>query len=205
MIQPPFSSAIAAQPCHVTFLTTKTVVRKNQENLGQMGSRAWTRQCFVQGGYFHWWHFQGLLDALHAQSGPWAKHPRNVKRPKSAERMAPHLFTGGEVSWYLVILLFRAAPCRCLHNRASHCFTTILHPSYWPPTTQPFQHWTIVCLPYWRQPSNEPKYRHTPPLEGPLSTQAIMKQHHSTPPPPTSFFWPSKWPALSRPRRSSLC
>ena len=49
MIQPPFSSAIAAQLHHVRFLTTKAVVRKHQENDGQTGSLAWTRQCLRKG------------------------------------------------------------------------------------------------------------------------------------------------------------
>ena len=35
---------------YVTFLTTKTAVRKNRENDGQTGSRGWTRQCLRQGG-----------------------------------------------------------------------------------------------------------------------------------------------------------
>ena len=50
MIQPPFPSTIGAQPRHVTFLTTKTVVRKNQENDGQTGLRAWTSQCLRNAG-----------------------------------------------------------------------------------------------------------------------------------------------------------
>ena len=45
MIQPPCPSTIAPPPSHVIFLTTKIVVRKNQDNSGQMGSCAWTRQC----------------------------------------------------------------------------------------------------------------------------------------------------------------
>ena len=49
MIQPPFLSTIAAQPCHVIFLTTKSVVRKNQENNSQTGSRAWTGQSLHKG------------------------------------------------------------------------------------------------------------------------------------------------------------
>ena len=43
MIQLPFPSAIEAQPCSVTFLTIKTMVRKIQKNDGQTGSCAWTR------------------------------------------------------------------------------------------------------------------------------------------------------------------
>ena len=40
MIQPPFPSTIGAQPRPVTFLTTKTAVRKYQERNGQTGSHA---------------------------------------------------------------------------------------------------------------------------------------------------------------------
>ena len=40
----------AAQTRHVTFMTTKTVVRKNQENDSQTGSHALTRQCLCRGG-----------------------------------------------------------------------------------------------------------------------------------------------------------
>ena len=50
MIQPPFPSTIAPQPRHVTFLTTTIVVRKNQENNDQTGTRACTRQCLRRGG-----------------------------------------------------------------------------------------------------------------------------------------------------------
>ena len=50
MIQPPFPSTIAAQPCHITFLTARAVVRKTR-NDSQTGSRAWTRQCLRRGGW----------------------------------------------------------------------------------------------------------------------------------------------------------
>ena len=45
MIQLPFPSTIEAQPRNITFKNIKTVVRKIQENYGQTGSCAWTRQC----------------------------------------------------------------------------------------------------------------------------------------------------------------
>ena len=45
MIQPPFPSTIGVQQRQFTCLTTKTAARKNGGNGGQMGSRAWTRQC----------------------------------------------------------------------------------------------------------------------------------------------------------------
>ena len=45
MIQLPLPSTIGAQPPHGTILTTKTTVRKNQENDGPTGSRAWTSPC----------------------------------------------------------------------------------------------------------------------------------------------------------------
>ena len=44
MIQLPFPSTIKAQPCNVTSLTIKTVVRKIQKDVDQTGSIAWTRQ-----------------------------------------------------------------------------------------------------------------------------------------------------------------
>ena len=47
---PPFPSTTGAQPRHVAFLTTRTAVRKNQENYGQTGSHAWTNQCLCRGG-----------------------------------------------------------------------------------------------------------------------------------------------------------
>ena len=37
----------------ITFMTTKTVVGKSQENNGHIGSRAWTRQCLRNGGGWH--------------------------------------------------------------------------------------------------------------------------------------------------------
>ena len=49
MIQPPFPSTMGAQLGHITFQTTKTAVRKNQENDGQTGSCAWTSQCLCNG------------------------------------------------------------------------------------------------------------------------------------------------------------
>ena len=50
MIQPPFPSTIRAQMCHVTFLTTKTAVRKNQENDGQMRSPCLDKPMIAQRG-----------------------------------------------------------------------------------------------------------------------------------------------------------
>jgi len=50
MIQLPFPSTIEAQPCSITFLTIKTVVREIQKNDGQMGSCAWTMQCLDKVG-----------------------------------------------------------------------------------------------------------------------------------------------------------
>ena len=54
MIQPPFPSTIGAQPRQITFLTTKTAVRKKQDNNSQMGSHAWTSQCLRRGGGGLW-------------------------------------------------------------------------------------------------------------------------------------------------------
>jgi len=52
MIQPPFPSTIGAQPRHVALLTTRTVVRNNQDGL--MGSRAWTGRCLRKEGAYFW-------------------------------------------------------------------------------------------------------------------------------------------------------
>ena len=46
----PFPSTIGARPRHVTFLTTKTAVRKNQENNGQMGPVLGQGSACAKGG-----------------------------------------------------------------------------------------------------------------------------------------------------------
>ena len=50
MIQSPFPSTIAPQPRHIKFLTTKTVVRKNQENDGQTGDWCLDKPVLAQVG-----------------------------------------------------------------------------------------------------------------------------------------------------------
>ena len=50
MIKPPFPYTSEAQSHNVTFLTTKTMVRKFHQNNGNTGSCAWTRQCLRKGG-----------------------------------------------------------------------------------------------------------------------------------------------------------
>ena len=49
MIQPPFPSTIRAQTCQVAFLTTKTAVRKNQENDGQTRLPCLDKPVLAQG------------------------------------------------------------------------------------------------------------------------------------------------------------
>ena len=75
MIQAPFSSAIAAQPRHDTFLTTKAVVRENQENDGQTGSCAWTKQCLRKKGAGGWQSLdlRKFMAGWHSSPSQWVK------------------------------------------------------------------------------------------------------------------------------------
>ena len=50
MIKPSFPSTSKPQSHNVTFLTIKTVVRKFNQNDGNTGSCAWTKQCLRKGG-----------------------------------------------------------------------------------------------------------------------------------------------------------
>ena len=78
MIQSPVPSTIEAQPHHITFLTTKTAVRKNQENNGQTGSRAWP--YIDDGRHPPLWHSKQYHTAepRHTLSGMFSTAPRGA-------------------------------------------------------------------------------------------------------------------------------
>ena len=90
MTQLPFPSTIEAQPRNVTFLTTKTMVRKIQKNDGQTGSCAWTTQCLDKGGGGH--ACTGSADA-HAVAHRCPLSANQDCSIQSAAQRAPHIWT----------------------------------------------------------------------------------------------------------------
>ena len=60
----PFSLYDRTTTTHITFLTTKTGIRKNQENDSQTGSRAWTRQCLSTAGTPVWVSTVSISDEI---------------------------------------------------------------------------------------------------------------------------------------------
>ena len=131
MIQPPFPSKIEAQPRHFTFLTTKTAVRKNQENDGQTGSPCLDQPVLAQGragggggGTAHKRGHQGQLGSMDL-----ARHV-NTLHPQLLHGALPHAHAQARASVGVV-----PRPSPALGMTISSAPTASKRPAPTPPPT----------------------------------------------------------------------